>query len=114
MMMAAREQLRFLARSPRPSFALIEGQGSREPGRAFARIGEMAGRGLPDGVDGFPVGDRTGGRARVRSDFFLPLRRPGSGARRWGIPAASYVAGLRARRPSSRPRKAPRRRHGRR
>ena len=32
----------------------------------------------------FPVGDRTGGRARVRTTSSLPLRRPGSGARKVG------------------------------
>ena len=32
----------------------------------------------------FPVGDRTGGRARITSDLSLPLRRPGSGARKVG------------------------------
>ena len=41
-----------------------------------------------------PVGHRTGGRASVRRRPLFPLRRAGSGARRWGTPVASYVAGL--------------------
>ena len=41
------------------------------------------------------MGHRTGGRAGLREDgLFLPLPRAGSGARRWGTPVASYVAGL--------------------
>jgi hypothetical protein len=42
--------------------------------------------------DGRLPGDRTGGRARVASNLSLPMRRPGSGARKWGTPAARYVA----------------------
>ena len=61
----------------------------------------------------FSVGDRTGGRARVRM-LSSRCADPGAEHERWGTPVASYVAGPRARRPSSRPRKAPRRRHGRR
>jgi transposase len=59
-----------------------------------------------------PMGHRTRGCARVNTTLSLLLRRPGSGARRWGTPVASYGAGPQARRPSSRPTKAPRRRHG--
>ena len=40
-----------------------------------------------------PLGHRTGGRASVRERCLLPLRRAGGGARRWGTPLASYVAG---------------------
>ena len=41
------------------------------------------------------MGHRTGGRASVRRDgLFFPLLRAGGGARRWGTPVASYVAGL--------------------
>ena len=44
---------------------------------------------------GVPVGHRAGDRARVRQDGpFSPLPRAGSGARRWGTPVASCVAGL--------------------
>jgi hypothetical protein len=41
-----------------------------------------------------PLGHRTGGRASVRARWLPPLRRAGGGARRWGTPVASYVAGL--------------------
>src|SRR5580693_2942544 len=42
-----------------------------------------------------PVGHRTGGRAGLRQEsLFFPLPRAGSGARRWGTPVPSYVAGL--------------------
>jgi hypothetical protein len=37
---------------------------------------------------------RSDGRSRPRKEALFPLRRPGSGARRWGTPVASYVAGL--------------------
>ena len=63
---------------------------------------------------GFPVGHRTGGRARVRRTLSSRCADPGAEHERWGTPVASYVAGPCARRPSSRPRIAPRRRHGRR
>ena len=60
-----------------------------------------------------PVGHRTGGRARLEGTV-SPFRCPEpSGARRWGTPSLVMWPGLRPT-PSSRPRKAPRRRHGRR
>ena len=42
------------------------------------------------------MGHRPEGPSSVSQDvpFFFPLRRAGSGARRWGTPVANYVAGL--------------------
>jgi hypothetical protein len=56
------------------------------------------------------MGHRPGGRARVESNLSVRCADPGAEHERWGTPVARLVAGLRARRPSSRSRKAPRRR----
>ena len=58
---------------------------------------------------------RSDGRSRpCKADAAHPAAQSRGRSQRWGTPVASYVAGPHARRPSSRPRKAPRRRHGRR
>ena len=62
---------------------------------------------------GLPVGNRPRGGARLSWHQIPGCTVPGAEPR-WGTPVPSHVAGHLVRRPSSRPRKAPRRRHGRR